>query len=167
MNDLPEKETIPHPNLKIIFGLILAGFILVVLLSVFSLAGASTSSLLVFGEISLIVPTIIYLNRKNYNLSEVFRFKLIDPKIIYLSFPLGISITILSDEIDRIVATFIEVPAEWQELLAKSLIADSPLEWLNLFLGAVVLAGIFEEMLFRGMLQKLSSENLNYTRQFF
>jgi len=154
LNDLPEKETIPHPSLKIIFGLILAGFILAVLLSVFSLAGASTSSLLVFGEISLIVPTIIYLNRKNYNLSEVFRFKLIDPKIIYLSFPLGISITILSDEIDRIVATFIEVPAEWQELLAKSLIADSPLEWLNLFLGAVVLAGIFEEMLFRGMLQK-------------
>lgn len=155
MNDLPEKETIPHPSLKIIFGLILAGFILVVvLLSVFSLAGTSTSSLLVFGEISLIVPTIVYLNRKNHNLREVFRFKLIDPKIIYLSFPLGISITIFSDEIDRIISTFMEIPAELQEIIAKKLIADSPLEWLNLFLGAVVLAGIFEEMLFRGMLQK-------------
>ncbi len=154
MNDLPEKETIPHPSLKIIFGLILAGFILVGLFSVFSLAGDSTSSLLIFGEILLIVPTIVYLNRKNYNLREVFRFKLIDPKIIYLSFPLGISITILSDEIDRIVSAFIEIPAEWQELLAKTLIADSPLEWFNLFFGAVVLAGIFEEMLFRGMLQK-------------
>ncbi|MCH8955517.1 CPBP family intramembrane metalloprotease [candidate division KSB1 bacterium] len=154
MNDLPEKETIPHPSLKIIFGLILAGLILAGLFSVFSLAGASTSSLLVFGEILLIVPTIVYLNRKNYNLREVFRFNLIDPKLIYLSFPLGISITVLSDEIDRIVGTFIEIPAEWQEMLAKYLIADSPLEWFNLFLGAVVLPGIFEEMLFRGMLQK-------------
>ena len=154
MNDLPKKETIPHPSLKIIFGLILAGFILMGLFSVFSLAGASTSSLLIFGEILFIVPTIVYLNRKNYNLREVFRFKLIDPKIIYLSFPLGISITILSDEIDRIVGTFIEIPAEWQELLAKTLIAESPLEWFNLFLGAVVLAGTIEEMLFRGMLQK-------------
>ena len=154
MNDLPEKEPSPHPSLKIIFGLILAGLFLAGLFSVFSLAGASTFSLLVFGEILLIVPTIVYLNRKNYNLGEVFRFKLIDPKIIYLSFPLGISITILNDEIDRIVGTFIEIPAEWQEIIAKNLIADSPLEWFNLFLGAVVLAGIFEEMLFRGMLQK-------------
>lgn len=154
MNDLPDKKPAPHPSLKIIFGLLLAGFILAGLLSVFSLAGASTSSLLVFGEILLIVPTIVYLNRKKYNLQEVFRFSKINPQIVYLSFPLGLSITVLNDEIDRIVGTFIETPTEWQEILAKNLTADSPFEWFNLFLGVVVLAGIFEEMLFRGMLQK-------------
>jgi len=154
LNNLPEKEPVPHPSLKIIFGLILAGFILAGLLSIFSLAGASTSSLLVFGEILLIVPTIVYLNRKNYNLQEVFRFTKIDPQIVYLSFPLGLSITVLNDEIDRIISSFIEISPEWQEILAQNLTADSPLEWFNLFFGTVVLAGIFEEMLFRGMLQK-------------
>ncbi len=153
MNNLPEKEPTPHPSLKIIFGLILAGIIVAGLISVFRL-GASTSSLLVFGEIALIVPTIVYLNRKNYALKEVFRFRKIDPQIVYLSFPLGLSITVLNDEIDRIVSFFIEIPPELQEILAQNLIADSPLEWFNLFLGIVVLAGIFEEMLFRGMLQK-------------
>ena len=109
MNNTPGKEPIPHPSLKIIFGLILAGFILTGLLSIFSLAGASTSSFLVVGEILLIVPTIAYLNHKKYNLKEVFRLSKIDPQIVYLSFPLGLSITVLSDEIDRIVSSFISV----------------------------------------------------------
>lgn len=154
MNNLSKQEPAPHPGLKLIFGLILAGYLLAGLFSVFSLTGASASSLLVLGEILLIVPTLFYLKRKNYNWKEVCRFNKIDSEIFYLSFPLGVSITILSDEIDRIVGSFIEIPPEWQEILSKSLIADSPLEWLNLLLGAVVLAGVFEEMLFRGMLQK-------------
>ncbi len=167
MNNLPEQEPTPHPSLKTIFGLILAGIGLAWLLSAFSLAGASTSSLLVFGEILLIVPTLIYLKRKNYDQREVFRFNLIDTRLIYLSFPLGVGITVLSDEIDRIVSSFIEVPPEWQELLAKNLIAETPLEWFNLFLGTVVLAGIFEEMLFRGMLQKAFERKFDLHRAIF
>lgn len=166
MNNLQDQQAPVHPTLKIIFGLILAGFILTVLFSSF-MYNSTSSIFILLGEVLLILPSFIYLKLKNYNFQEVFRLRKIDARIIYLSFPLGAAMTVLSDEIDRIVSTFIKMPPEWQEALIKSLSADTAVEWLNLFLGAVILAGIIEEMLFRGMLQKAFEQRFDLPHAIF
>ncbi|MFQ5677478.1 MAG: hypothetical protein ACE5G1_16435, partial [bacterium] len=134
MENSEAPKVVVHPSLKIAFLLIFGGFILALIVSSFTPESMS-ASFIVLGEVLLVVPSVIYLKQKKYNIKRVFRLNRIDRSALYLCLPFGVAMTVLSDEIDRIVNTFIQMPPEWQEILKQNLAAETPLEWLNLFLG--------------------------------
>ncbi|NIR47786.1 CPBP family intramembrane metalloprotease [candidate division KSB1 bacterium] len=142
-----------HPSLQVSIGFILFGFVLAMPVAYFASRYLPSLQLLL-GEFCIIIPTLLYINHKQYDFKEVFRLKRIDRLIVLISIGLGCSLTILMDELDRIISRFIKVPPEFEEVLSRILVADSVLETLILFFAAVVVAGIIEEMLFRGMLLK-------------
>lgn len=107
---------------------------------------------LILGELCIIIPAFVYLRIKRYNIIKVFRLHPVNKNILFASMILGISITILIDELDRIINTFIELPPELEELLIEAMQAQSLSDWVILIIAVVLLAGILEEMLFRGLL---------------
>lgn len=148
-----ENVEAAHPNLKVIFGVLFLGFILAGTVTILSLFYVPKMQLFL-GEVVIILPALFYVMLKKYDFREVFRLYGISHKLVAVSALLGVSIIIISDEIDRIVSNFVQVSPEFEDLLKKLLTANTLLEWLVLFLSAVIVAGIIEEMLFRGMLQK-------------
>ena len=80
-----------------------------------------------------------------------------------LSVPLGLSLSVITDEIDRIVQIFLPTPEIFLKYL-DSLRADTPLDWIFLFLGVVIIAAVSEEILFRGFLQVSLEKKGDITR---
>ncbi|MFQ5769573.1 MAG: lysostaphin resistance A-like protein [bacterium] len=149
-----------HPNLKVSLSIIFLSILLAGVVTLFCSIYFPKIQLIV-GEIFIIIPALIYLSLRKYDFINVFRIHKIDKKILLVSFGLGLSITILTDEMDRIISTFIKIPPEFEELLTEMLVVDSLLDGVILFFAAVVLAGLIEEMLFRGLLQKALENKLD------
>ncbi|MFQ5640780.1 MAG: lysostaphin resistance A-like protein [bacterium] len=147
------QEDTAHPGVAVCLGLILIGFFFAGVSSVFAIQLFSSVRLFL-GEVMIIVPALYYLHRKKYDLKQVFRIHKIDRATVIVTILLGISVSILMDELDRIIGLFIKVPSELEKLFSDILKAESPLEFLLLFLAAVIAAAVIEEMLFRGLLLK-------------
>lgn len=107
---------------------------------------------LLLSEAMIVVPSCIYLFMKKYNFRDVFRLRRVDKKLVIASVLLALAVVAIADEVDRLIGMFIEMPPEFEQVLLKILKADTFTDWVMLILAAVILAGIVEEMLFRGML---------------
>jgi len=108
---------------------------------------------LLLGELTLLLPAYIFLRRKGYDVRRVFRLNPVSKRIIALSFAIGLAVTVLALELDRIVGHLLPFPEHLERLLQETLIAKSWPDWIMIVLAAVVFAGAFEEMLFRGFVQ--------------
>ncbi|HEX9653766.1 MAG TPA: type II CAAX endopeptidase family protein [bacterium] len=155
-----------HPGLRMILGLIILGVVLA------GVVGLATSVLLPdaqlhIGELCIVTPTLVYVIRKKFDLKSAFRLNAIDKKLTGISLVLGIAITILTDEVDRLLQLFIKMPPEFEDFILGLLKADTLLEGVWLFVAAVVLAGIIEEMLFRGLLQQAFERRLGVAHGLF
>ncbi len=164
MNDDAAKEP-AHPSLKMIFLLIVMSFILSLIVTIMLSDFKGLQFML--GELSLIIPTFLYLNSRKYRIKHVLRLYPIDRRLLAPSFLLGVSLPVISDEIDRIIAKFIEIPPEIEKVLTEALRAETMFEWIGLVLGAVVIAGLAEEMLFRGLLQQALERRYDWLRAIF
>ncbi len=122
---------------------------------------------LLLGELVFVLPVIIYLKIRKHDIKTTFRANRVDNQIVGVSVLLGISITVLVDELDRIIATFIEVPPEWHEAISQALAIDSLSDAIILFTGAVLFASVFEEMIFRGVLQQAFEQRVNLPKALF
>jgi membrane protease YdiL (CAAX protease family) len=100
---------------------------------------------------------------RDYNAAELFRLNIPPSEVLLLSIPLGLSLGVITDEIDRIVQIFLPTPEIFLKYL-ESLRADTPLDWIFLFLGVVIIAAISEEILFRGFLQVSLEKKGDITR---
>ncbi len=145
------QDKTDHPRLRVIVGLIFVSFLFSGLI-IIALSDSLRDARIIIGEIFLVVPTLLYLWRRDYDLSKVFRFRRVGIRVIGCSILLGLALPVLSDEVDRIISNVIVVPPEFEELFAEMFDAETWTDWLNLLLGTVVIAALVEEMLFRGML---------------
>lgn len=73
-------------------------------------------------------------------------------EILLLSVPLGVSLGVLTDELDRIIQIFLPTPEIFLQYL-ESLKAKTTFDWFILILGVVIISALSEELLFRGFLQ--------------
>lgn len=160
------QEQTPHPSLPVSLGIIFIGFLLAGFVSFLTPTLLSSFQLLVV-EWTIIVPALFYVSRKKHNWRAVFRINGIEKPVVWVSIALSLSITVLMDEVDRIIQTFIKVPPEFEELISVTFKVDSFADGLTLFCGAVVLAGIIEEMLFRGLLLKSLEKRFDLTQAMF
>ena len=108
----------------------------------------------VIAELLIIVPMIVFLIRKKGKWLYLLRINSISRKTTLLSVLIGLSVLILSDEIQRIVEMIFPMPREILESITINLQIDNFGDFILIGLGVVVIAGFAEEMLFRGFVQK-------------
>lgn len=149
MNAFESEST--HPTLREVFIILLLSVVLAGLVT-FALSEFLTKVSLILGELCIIIPALVFLRTKKYNIIQVFRLHLVNKNILLASMILGISITVLIDELDRIINIFFKLPPELEEVLVQAMQAQTLSDWLILIIAVVLLAGMLEEMLFRGLL---------------
>ena len=109
---------------------------------------------LILGELLLVAPLLFIIAKSERNFIEVLRFNKINVRIIFVSILLSIGVVIISDELERIISLIFS-PPEWLDEFGHFLSVDDPIILILIFLGAVPLAAICEEILFRGFLQQV------------
>ncbi len=152
-------ENPDHPKSQITFGIIFISYLLAGIVTLFSSKYLPRIQL-ILGELFIIIPAVIYIFVKKYNFKSVFRINKINKNILIVSIAIGISISILTDEIDRIINKFVKMPPEIEDFIYQMLKVESIMDGIILFVAVVILAGIAEEMLFRGLLLKALENKL-------
>jgi len=105
------------------------------------------------GQAFLIVPVLIFLNRKQLSIIESLRLNAISKQVIISTILLSIGAMIIADEINILVDMVIPAPDSFLQLEAL-LTPENPISMFLLIITIVLLAPIGEELLFRGFLQK-------------
>ncbi len=169
---MEEQKKFPEPVEALVvillsFGMIIIMTLVISVITAFSFIDISIEEsnkyfYILGGLLFLIVPT-MYIRLKKYNIVELFRLKPISGEVLQLSILIGLTISIVSDELDRLIQIVIPMPEFLQELL-KVMIAHNMLDWILLFAGTVLIASIAEELLFRGFLQITLEKKGDITR---
>jgi membrane protease YdiL (CAAX protease family) len=121
---------------------------------------------LLVGELLLPLPAYLYLRFKRYNIQRILRLNVVNRRIMYLSAGLAVALHLVIYEIDRLFNAMWTwlwrfMPAEFklfspehlQLQLETLLIAQKWHDWIIIIIATVVIAGVFEEILFRGFVQ--------------
>ena len=103
------------------------------------------------GSLFLIIP-FVYARLRRYPLRRVFRLNPVPARVLLLSLPVGIALTVLSDELDRLLGLLITIP-QWVYDMMYPLKVETMSDWALILTGAVLIASVAEEVLFRGFLQ--------------
>lgn len=106
---------------------------------------------LIGSSLFFIIPY-FYSRIRNYDTVSLFRLRTVPLSIIILSLIGGIALSILIDELDRIINMIIPMP-EWMEEMMRPLEVESGFDWILAISGVVIAAGFAEESLFRGFIQ--------------
>lgn len=114
------------------------------------------------GSLFLFVP-LIYARYRQFDIKSLFRFNTVSIPTIIHSLLIGLALTILSDEMDRIINIFFPLP-DWLNEQMESLRAGNTMELILIVIGAVFIAAIAEEGLFRGFLQYSLEKRGDVTR---
>jgi len=119
--------------------------------------------LVTFGEVGLIIIPLAYARGRNISYKKFFRWNRIPNPLLAWSLVIGLSVTILSDELDRIINMIIPAPEMLGEI-SQALQINSPADLVLLVLGAVIAAAFIEESLIRGFLQQSLEKYQDVTR---
>lgn len=158
----PNSKKFPEPleALLLVLSVFGALIILVILRSVLgdvalddpnSLIESSRYFYIYGGSLFLLIP-LTYAHFRGYAIRPLFRFNPVPLQVILVSIPIGIALTILGDEMDRLIDLIITVP-QWVYEMMYPLKAESFKDWILILSGAVVIASVAEEILFRGFFQ--------------
>lgn len=120
---------------------------------------------ILLGEVFILVPAYLYARWRHYRLSLIFRLRPISLRVAWVSVIIGLAMTVIADELDRLMNLLLPFPEEFARLLRQLLTANTLMEWVIVLLGAVMLAGLFEEMLFRGFLQNALEQHYEDVRR--
>jgi len=113
-----------------------------------------SEKMLLVTELCIIIPAIILVVAGGYSFPRVFRLQNVSFKTIGISFLIGVSLVILMDEIDRLRSILYPMPDQLTEKIIEMMTISSVSDGIVIIFSAVIVAGVFEEMLFRGFLQK-------------
>ena len=116
-----------------------------------------------FGTTLFFIVPYIYARVKNYDTISLFRLRMVPLSVIILSFIGGIALSILIDEVDRIIGMLLPMP-DWIEEMMQPLVVESTSDWILAISGVVLAAGFAEESLFRGFIQVSLEERGDVTK---
>jgi len=127
---------------------------------------AASKWAILLGELLLLLPAYLFLHFQHYNIRKIFRLQPVSRRLAFLSLGLAVAVYLVLYEIDRLLITLWQLawqimppefnllsPENMQAQLEKTLVAHTALDWALIILAPVVIAGVFEEMLFRGFVQ--------------
>ena len=141
-------------------------FFTIVFISVISIIGfvLGGKTALFLTEGLIIVPALVYSIYYKYDLKNIFRLRKVNVQLIIISIFIGLAISVVSDGLDRLFQLFLPMPEIFEKQLVESLKINSMFDFVIIFLSAVIFAGLFEEMLFRGFVQKTFENEFNITQ---
>jgi len=149
-----------YPKLWQIFIIILLTlFVVFIFGTIAFFIGGRTGVLL--AEASIILPALVFVIKYNYSPVLLFRLRPIKINLVAVSIILGIALTVISDEIDRLIQIFIPMPEGFRQIYEKFLLINSLSDFVIVIFSAVILAAVLEEMLFRGFVQTGLENNFN------
>ena len=117
------------------------------------LGGSQSKEKLLLLESLTIAPVLGYVWIRKFSFRDVFRWHWVDPSLLLVSGLIGLGLTIVADELSRVIQIVLPIPEEVSKLMEAFLVFRSKGEFLIIVLAVVVIAGIAEEMLFRGFFQ--------------
>lgn len=166
------EKKFPEPVEALVLILAIFGFILIfaglwafVVQSISPGVSIEETARLLFvfgGSFFLIIP-FVYVKIRKYDARKLFRLNPVSANTVALSLVIGLALSVVSDGLDRLIQVLIPMP-DWLIETMQPLIAQSPSDWALNILGAVVIAGISEEILFRGFLQVTLERKGDITR---
>ncbi|MDZ7372468.1 MAG: CPBP family intramembrane metalloprotease [candidate division KSB1 bacterium] len=124
--------------------------------------GGRTEILL--SEALVIVPAWIYVARSRLDGRTVFRLRRVPVQALWLSLGIGVAAALLGHELDVLVEQIFPMPLELQKQMEAMLRAKGIADGIILVVAIVGLAGVLEEMLFRGMLLASLEARVDVTR---
>ena len=122
---------------------------------------------LIIGEAMIVLPALLYVRAREYDFNKSFRLSKPPKGTIILVILISFSLQPLMYELDALFSQLLPLPPFLNEYLDKaigSLKVDSVGSFLLLTLGAIIIAGISEEVLFRGFLQKSFENSVSQIR---
>jgi len=125
--------------------------------------GLNRTQLLLF-ELFTIVPALIFVVRNKFSAVLVFRLRPVNLKIIVMSIFIGFSLTVIADELDRLIQLIFPMPDILLKALEETLKIQNTTDLIIVILSAVLMAAICEELLFRGFLQTSLENTFDITR---
>ena len=167
-----EEKKYPQPiEALAVILLVMAGVFLIFLIYPLYLAMTgqpamdleSSKYFFILGALPNLVIPVLYARLKGYDTSNLFRFKKVPPYILYISVIIGISLSIVGDELDRIIQIILPTPDFLLEFM-NSMRAETAMDWVLLFIGVVLFAAVSEELVFRGFLQVSLEKKGDVTR---
>lgn len=153
-------ETIPKITASVF--LLVAGLIfgiavsLVILLVVPGNANEITSSRIALfaGELLMPIPIILWARKVGNRYVSIFRLQPVSKRSLYAAIPLGVGLTIIIDELDRIAQMIHPVPENFIRIQEMMAIKDA--KSVFFVIGVVIiLAPFIEELIFRGFFQRV------------
>ncbi|MBD3375668.1 CPBP family intramembrane metalloprotease [candidate division KSB1 bacterium] len=153
MNDWFSNDFDEHvlPPIHIALLLLVTFFFLMIFGTLVLLLVGSPWAML--SEIFIILPAIFYVYYRKLPWIKVFRFHSISWKNLVLAFVISVATIVVTDEVDRLISLVFPMPDILVKTMQDLVQVNSLTDGIVLFLSAVVMAALAEEMLFRGMLQ--------------
>jgi membrane protease YdiL (CAAX protease family) len=152
-----------HPSLLVTLAVIGVSLLFMLIVGVVGSLFEYKRVLLV-AELLIILPAVAVVVAARYPLRQVFRLHGVSPRVIGSSIIIALSTVILIDEIDRLVGMVFPMPDVLLEQIEQMLSIHSVGDGVLVAIFAVVVAGICEEMLFRGFLQQAFERVIEVSR---
>jgi len=163
LDDRTENEFLQFPPPKIALLVLVVTFSLVFLIGRFISPRMGKFDLLIL-ELFTLFPALIFIRFQGFPITKIFRLHPVPGGVIFLSILIGLSTTILTDEIDRLVSLAFPMPEGIRAELLNKLQINSPGDFVIIFSASVLIAPLVEEMLFRGFLQNVLEHRVDVTR---
>lgn len=173
MKDMSETRKFPEPVEALLLILAIFGTLIlsIVLLAAFQDNDLEKTEQLIQnsrlfyiwgGSLFFIVP-LAYARWRKYPIRSLFRLNPVPLPVILISIPIGLALTVIGDELDRLIGMLIDVPP-WVYEMMHPLKASGFGDWVLILIGAVLVAAVAEEVLFRGFLQVTLERKGDVTR---
>ncbi len=115
---------------------------------------------ILLSEAFIPLPLLWLLRRRGLPLLRTLRLRAVSPVVLRDALIIALGVTVLIDELDRLVALLLPLPSNVQQGM-NFLQFNTPFEALLIIAGAAVVAPIAEEMVFRGFFQGQLEQGLN------
>ena len=153
----------PAPTVRDIF-LVLAGTFFLLIASELLWMGSTAKSKLLVLEILTLLPVLVFVLMRKYPFRETFRWQRVNGSVLLVSGIIGVGLSIIIDELDTLIQTFIPMPEELYQAMKEFMLFDTVGELVLIIVATVVVASFAEEMLFRGFFQGVLEKMIDVTK---
>ena len=140
------------PTVRNAFFIVVVTLLLSILVEAFWGGSQSKWRVLLLETLTL-VPVLVLVFVRRFSFREVFKWRAVDGRLLFLSGFIGLGMSIVTDEMDRMIQMLIPMPEKIQQAMHELMRIGSTEDLVVLVIATVVVAGFAEEMLFRGFFQ--------------